>query len=205
MKIRKAKAEENRSVLIAAASRLTKEFGINGVGVEGISKGAGLTHGALYAHFSSKDALIAAALSQNFKMGAECLNDSTSHISLDHYLDSYLSIVHRDNPADGCPMAASASEIGRQDEEIGLSFTEGFLDIAEAINKKLGSSKSSLSRQTRSFAIISALVGGVAMARATAKTDPEVSLQILNSIRMLIRDFEGTSKIKTKTKRNSLS
>ena len=60
LKVTKEKATENRAALVHAAGRLFRERGIDGVGVAEISKKAGLTHGALYAQFPSKEALAAA-------------------------------------------------------------------------------------------------------------------------------------------------
>ena len=54
LKVTKAKAAENRAALVQAAGSLFRERGIDGVGVAEISKKAGLTHGALYAQFPSK-------------------------------------------------------------------------------------------------------------------------------------------------------
>src|SRR5258708_14488391 len=62
MKVTKEKSAENRAALTRTASRLFQERGIDGVGVAEISKAAGLTHGALYAQFPSKQALPAEAL-----------------------------------------------------------------------------------------------------------------------------------------------
>src|ERR1700730_18966164 len=71
LKVTKEKVNENRAALVQAAGRLFRERGIDGVGVAEISKTAGLTHGALYAQFSSKEALAAEALASAFKGGLE--------------------------------------------------------------------------------------------------------------------------------------
>jgi AcrR family transcriptional regulator len=70
MKVTKEKATENRAALLRAASRLFQERGIDGVGVAEISKKAGLTHGALYAQFPSKEALAAEAFTSEILMYA---------------------------------------------------------------------------------------------------------------------------------------
>jgi AcrR family transcriptional regulator len=70
MKVTKEKATENRAALVRAASRLFRERGIDGVGVAEISKKAGLTHGALYAQFPSKEALAAEAFTSEILMYA---------------------------------------------------------------------------------------------------------------------------------------
>src|ERR1700686_1557683 len=71
MKVTKEKAAENRAALVQAAGRLFRERGIDGVGVAEISKKAGLTHGALYAQFPSKEALAAEAFASGLKPGME--------------------------------------------------------------------------------------------------------------------------------------
>src|SRR5437879_10460328 len=73
LKVTKEKAAENRAALVQAAGRLFRERGIDGVGVAEISKKAGLTHGALYAQFPSKEALAAEAFASAFKHGFEQL------------------------------------------------------------------------------------------------------------------------------------
>src|ERR1700736_5262452 len=71
LKVTKEKDAENRAALVQAAGSLFRERGIDGVGVAEISKQAGLTHGALYAQFPSKEALAAEALASAFKGGLE--------------------------------------------------------------------------------------------------------------------------------------
>lgn len=66
MKVSKEKSAENRVALLDAASRLFRLHGVDGVGVNEIAKAAGLTQGALYAHFGSKEALVAEAFSHGF-------------------------------------------------------------------------------------------------------------------------------------------
>src|SRR6202023_4155843 len=71
LKVTKEKAAENRAALVQAAGRLFRERGIDGVGVAEISKKAGLTHGALYAQFPSKEALAAEAFAAASQEGWE--------------------------------------------------------------------------------------------------------------------------------------
>src|SRR5882757_2325839 len=111
LKVTKEKAAENRAALVQAAGRLFRERGIDGVGVAEISKKAGLTHGALYAQFPSKEALAAEAFESAFKGGLEQLTADLDGRppTLTDFLDWYLSFAHRVKLATGCPMAASAS------------------------------------------------------------------------------------------------
>ena len=78
MKVTKQQAAANRAALVQAADRLFRERGIDGVGVAEISKRAGLTHGALYAQFSSKEALAAEALAYGIdRRHARLMSDAT--------------------------------------------------------------------------------------------------------------------------------
>src|SRR5262245_8857161 len=109
MRVSKEKVAENRDALLEAASRLLRLRGIAGVGVAEIAKEAGLTHGALYAHFKSKDELAAEAFTHGFAGNMadtrEWVGDRC--VSFPSYLDGYLSPLMRDKLATGCPMAAS--------------------------------------------------------------------------------------------------
>lgn len=115
---------ENREALLRAASKLFREKGIDGVGVADVAREAGLTHGALYAHFSSKDALAAAAFSEGFagNMAAMRAWAGDRSPSFADYVAALMSERMRDRLATGCPMAASASEAGRQGEAFSESF-----------------------------------------------------------------------------------
>src|SRR5260370_24446713 len=140
VKVTKEKSAENRAALVDAAGRLFRERGIDGVGVEEISKAAGLTHGALYAQFPSKDALAAEALAEGFKRSYArmiAVKDPGGP-SLTGYLDFLVSTSHRDDLAGGCPLTASASEIARQDEAGSAGFAEGFQPMVAAIEAVVG-------------------------------------------------------------------
>ena len=64
MRVSRQQAAENRQRIVEAASRLFRERGFDGVGVDAVMKEAGLTHGGFYGHFASKDALIAEAVAK---------------------------------------------------------------------------------------------------------------------------------------------
>src|SRR5271154_6767955 len=115
MKVTKEQSAENRAALVDTAARMFRERGIDGVGVAEISKAAGLTHGALYGQFPSKQALVAEALAQGLAGGHARMTVSgpDGGPTLFDLLDRYLTLKHRDNLAGGCAMAASASEIAR--------------------------------------------------------------------------------------------
>src|SRR5580693_8164542 len=116
MRVSKEQSETNRTSLLQAAGRLFNEKGIDGVGVAEVAKEAGLTHGALYAHFPSKDALAAEAFAHGFEgnMAGMQAWAGDRHLSFEEHLDALLSTDMRDRLETGCPMTASASEVARQ-------------------------------------------------------------------------------------------
>ena len=193
MKVTKEKAAENRAALVRAAGHLFRERGIDGVGVAEISKKAGLTHGALYAQFPSKEALAAEAFASALKPGFKLMTaDRDGRPSpLTDFLDHYLSVEHRDNLATSCPMSASASEVGRQDKVVCERFTEGFEQLVALMERRLGASAVKADTRQRALAIMAAMIGGVAASRAVAKVDPKLSNQILRAVRQIAGEVAG--------------
>ena len=193
LKVTKEKAAENRAALVLAAGSLFRERGIDGVGVAEISKKAGLTHGALYAQFPSKEALAAEAFASAFKGGLEQITADLNGrpATLTDYLDWYLSFDHRDNLATGCPMAASASEVARQDKVVRERFTEGFQQLVALMERGLGASPVKAENRQRALAMMAAMIGGVAASRAVAKADPKLSNEILRAARRIVGELDG--------------
>src|SRR5215468_10383146 len=102
--------ERTRARVLAQAAAAIRSKGIKRVGVAEIMAGAGLTHGGFYAHFASKDDLVAAAIPQMFDEAMAAFEHQTAgkapSAALAAYVDSYLSPRHRDAQATGCPLAA---------------------------------------------------------------------------------------------------
>jgi TetR/AcrR family transcriptional repressor of nem operon len=162
--------------IVQEASRLFRERGFENVTVGEIMKAAGLTHGAFYAHFDSKQALQEAAVAygQNVSAGRAQSSGATKK-GQKAYADRYLSTRHRDNPGDGCTMAALAQEVARSGPEIKEAFERGFEEILSAAG---GDRKEAIFQAA-------ALLGGVVLARAVQ--DPRLSDEILQSVRQKVR------------------
>ena len=193
MKVTKAKSAEHRAALVETAARLFRERGIDGVGVAEISKAAGLTHGALYGQFPSKQALFAEALAQGLagshaRMAA---SNPDGAPTLPDLLDRYLAPGHRDNLAGGCAMAASASEIGRQDETASARFTEGFEQMVGMVQATLEATTPTADDRARALTITAAMIGGLAMARAAVKSRPDLSDAIMAAVRRVLGEVGG--------------
>jgi len=195
MKVTKRKTAQHRAALVRAAARLFRGRGIDGVGVAEIGKAAGLTHGALYAQFPSKGALAAEALRQGLDRSIAYLTapKHNHRPTLRDYLNRYLSRSLRDNLADGCPMAASASEIARQDALVSARFSEGFERTVDAVQAALGPSKSTASERRRARAIVAAMIGGVAVSRAVLKARPRLADDILTAVREVVGEVGGAT------------
>jgi TetR/AcrR family transcriptional regulator, transcriptional repressor for nem operon len=196
MKVTKQKAAEHRAAIVRAASRMFRERGFDGVGVAEITHEAGLTHGGFYGHFASKDALAAEACAQAFAGGqAKMAASAPPGENLVPYLERYLTKRHRDRCADGCPMAAYGSDIVRQDKAVQARFAEGAESYIRAILERLPATQEGETgaRRERAITILAAMVGGLTLSRATAKSDPELSAEILASVRtQLAQMAEGS-------------
>lgn len=160
--------------IVKEASRLFRERGFENVTVGEVMKAAGLTHGAFYSHFDSKDELQAAAVAYGIKVSHERMQRSNSKKGKESYADRYLSRWHRDNPGDGCTMAALAQEVARSTPELKAAFEKGFEEILSA----QGGDRKEAIFQT------AALLGGVALARAVQNA--RLSDEILESVRQKV-------------------
>ena len=193
MNVSKERTAANRAALVREAGRLLRERGMDGVGVAEICQAAGLTHGALYAQFPSKEALAAEALAYGLDRSFISMTASKGdrRPTLTDYLDRYLSRRHRENLAGGCPMAASASEIARQDESVSLRFSEGFERTVAAVQAALGPTRSMATPRQTALATVAAMIGGVAVSRAVAKAHPRLADEILSAVRQVVGEVSG--------------
>jgi TetR/AcrR family transcriptional regulator, transcriptional repressor for nem operon len=157
--------------IVKEASRLFRERGFENVSVAEVMKAAGLTHGAFYAHFGSKEELQAAAVAYGQKVSLGRVQRSNNKKSKESFADRYLSRWHRDNPGDGCTMAALAQEVARSTPELKTAFEQGLQEIVSASG---GDRKEAIFRTA-------AMTGGIVLARAVQ--DPRLSDEILTSVR----------------------
>lgn len=132
-RVSQAQAEENRRRVVETASRLFREHGTH-VSVADLMKASGLTHGGFYKQFASKEALVNEATAHAFNEFTRLQQDKveqsgTRGPAQRALIDSYLSVEHRDNPAEGCPVAALAIDMAREpeDREASRIFTEGWV------------------------------------------------------------------------------
>ena len=191
MKVSKAQSEENRQAILDAASRLYRVHGLSGVGVADITRDAGLTHGGLYRHFENKDALVREACARAFDWSPPPLDGTGAHTgssaqSLATRVTSYLSTQHRDQPGEGCPVAALAVDAARAGGELSEVFAQGiernierFASVIEGMEQGEPSAKG----RERAMQMLASMVGGMVLARATAAARPALSDEILATVR----------------------
>jgi TetR/AcrR family transcriptional repressor of nem operon len=192
--VKREQSDENREALLATASRLFRERGIDGVGVAEIAREAGLTHGALYAHFRSKDDLATEAFSRGLARSREAFRGKSARRkhSVSGYLDYLLSPLNRDDPGTSCPMTASASEIGRHGKDISARFAKGFQEKASAFEAVLDEAIPEAERRRLAMTIVAAEIGAMAVARAVSKSDPSLSDEILKAVHaVLVKASKG--------------
>ena len=189
MKVSKGKVAEHRAALVETAKKLLQERGFDGAGVLDISREAGLTQGALYGQFKSKDALTAEACRDAFAKGAAAWQQLCEGApdALSAYLDAYLSDAHVQDVASGCLMAACVSEVRRQDPAIGEAFANGFETMVESVQRALSASTPPVSARARALALVCAMVGSVALARALQQSDPALASEIIAAARAELR------------------
>jgi TetR/AcrR family transcriptional repressor of nem operon len=188
MRVSKERAEANRGALLQAASRLFREKGFDGVGVAEVANAAGLTHGALYAHFPSKEALAAAAFSHGFagNMAGIRAWEGGGKRSFDDYLGVLLSKSMRERFATGCPLTASASEIGRQGAAVSENFAQAFEKMVSMVEASLNDVAPASLRRRLAVTSIAAEIGAVAVSRAVLKADKALADEVLESVRETI-------------------
>jgi len=170
MKVSREQVAANRDQIVATAAALFRERGFDGVSVAEVMQGAGLTHGAFYGYFPSKDALAAEAaahaMGESIERWQSLLDDGS--LGLTALVDRYLSPLHRDRPAAGCAIAAVGSEVRRQDAATRKAFAAGMMNEVELLASYLPGRPEE--RRRKAIAIVAQLVGGMIMARAAGKT-----------------------------------
>lgn len=177
MRYDKGHKDLTRQRIIEVASRQFREQGVAAVGLAGIMSDAGLTNGAFYAHFDSKEDLVREVLSHagfrtKLSMAAE------NGTGLAGAIRDYLSQNHRDNPGKGCPTSALVAEIARHPKATRDAFTGKVADVIELIAGGVDAA-SDAERRRKAVAIYALMVGTLQLARAV--NDKRLYGEILQS------------------------
>lgn len=182
MKVSRIQEAENHERILDVATRLFRERGIDGIGVADLMKAAGLTHGAFYGHFKSKEDLVAQACARavlRMKQNWTNVIDQATGDPLEALAATYLTPKHRDGAGRGCPMAALGSEIARQAPPVRRAFTDELRPFLDYLSRNVEGNSKSLRRQ-KALATYAGLVGALIVSRAV--DDLDLSNEILSAV-----------------------
>ena len=181
---RKTKADTHAKILKVAAKRF-RELGLDGIGVADVMEQAGVTVGAFYKHFKSRDELVVEALGTAFKD----LDAWEKHAeSLAQLLENYLTEYHRDNPGAGCAMGALLGDMSRASKSAKTVYTTR-VKHSLAVTAGLLPSEENADKRGRALLILSSLLGALNLSRAVS--DPSLSREILEQVRRQLVDLSS--------------
>ncbi|MEI9430367.1 TetR/AcrR family transcriptional regulator [Mesorhizobium sp. Cs1299R1N3] len=180
MRVSRSQAEQNRQTVIDVASRLFREHGFDGIGLKDLMKGAGLTQGAFYKQFESKEELAAQASRRAMEHATRRWSAvaAGSPDPLEAVIGLYLSTGHREEKSDGCPLVALGSDAARQSEEVRLPFQDGIAAHLEVLDELMPRAESP-GTQRKAMAMLSLMVGAVTISRILG--DEEMSRDFLDA------------------------
>jgi TetR/AcrR family transcriptional repressor of nem operon len=177
MRYGKDQKQATRRRIVEAAGRRFKQDGIDGAGVAAVMSDAGLTNGAFYAHFASKEDLVATVLADQLRAQRQSLDaEPSDRAGLQAFIRSYLSPQHRDQCADGCPSAALLDEIARRPAATRRVFTDELMGVIDDIASRVDPTDAEAARKD-ALTVFGLMVGTLQLARAL--TDRDMSDQLL--------------------------
>src|SRR5436309_10366681 len=178
MRYGKDQKQATRQRILEAAGRRFKQDGIDGAGVATLMSDAGLTNGAFYAHFTSKEDLVANVLADQLRAQHESLDSEPSdRAGLEAFVRSYLSPEHRDHAAEGCPSAALLDEIARRPDATRQVFTDELMAEIDDIASRLDPADLEAARAD-ALTVFGLMIGTLQLARAL--TDRDLSDRLLD-------------------------
>jgi TetR/AcrR family transcriptional regulator, transcriptional repressor for nem operon len=179
MRYDKGRKDDTRRHILDVASAQFRESGIAAVGLAGIMSAAGLTNGAFYTHFASKEDLVREVLTEALTRREERHKANLENgVAIETTIREYLSTRHRDNAGAGCPTAALAAEIARHPKATRNAFTTKMSDVIALMAEQIPSG-SARDRRRKAITIYATMVGALQLARAV--DDRQLSDEILEN------------------------
>ncbi|MER9068808.1 TetR/AcrR family transcriptional regulator [Mesorhizobium sp. M0902] len=192
MRVSRTQAAENRETVINVASRLFRERGFDGIGLKDLMKGAGLTQGAFYKQFASKDDLAAQASRRAMESATRRWSAATAanpDDPLGAVIAFYLSMDHRGEKMDGCPIVALGSDAARQGKDVKAPFEAGIKEHLEILGRFIAETSGG-EFDGRAMAILSTMVGALMLSRVI--NDPDLAQAFLDAAANQVRESAGT-------------
>ncbi|MBV9983595.1 TetR/AcrR family transcriptional regulator [Bradyrhizobium sp.] len=188
MRVSRIQAEENRQNVINVASRLFRERGFDGIGLKDLMEGAGLTQGAFYKQFESKEDLAAQASRRALESASQRWSTAIAENPDDPFgavIAFYLSAGHREEKLDGCPVVALGSDAARQGREVKAAFEAGIKEYLEILGRLIAETDTE-SASCKAMAVLSTMVGALTLSRAV--NDPDLARAILDAAVEQVRE-----------------
>ena len=181
MRVSRIQAAENRQTVINVASRLFRERGFDGIGLKDLMEGAGLTQGAFYKQFESKEDLAAQASRRALESASQGWSTAIAENPddpLGAVIAFYLSAGHRAEKLDGCPVVALGSDAARQGAGVKAAFEEGIKAYLEVLGPLLSQTDGE-DTTGRAMVVLSTMVGAMTLSRAV--NDPDLAQAFQNA------------------------
>ena len=173
MRVSRIQAAENRQTVINVASRLFRERGFDGIGLKDLMEGAGLTQGAFYKQFGSKEDLAVEASRRALESASGRWSDAAAQNPddpLGAVIAFYLSGDHRGEKMDGCPIVALGSDAARQGPDVKAAFEAGIKAHLEIVGRLVAETDGK-DTSGKAMAILSTMVGAVMLSRVVNDAD----------------------------------
>ncbi len=171
-----SRKELTHEQIVSAAARATRRSGYDGTSVADIMNEVGLTHGGFYAHFASRDAMLAEAADRagadSVAVLARVAAAAPPAEALGSMIRAYLSPAHVDGVATGCPVAALGSEMPRQARKVRRAATWRIKEMIDLV-ARYSPDRGERGAYARALVTIATLVGALVLARAV--DDPKLS------------------------------
>lgn len=187
--------EEKRKELLKASGTLVKDRGFAASGVDALTEAAGVTSGAFYSHFASKNDLLKALIENELQTSRE-MWAGNPHESAEEWigyeLDRYLSMSHVRHPGAGCVLPALGAEIARAGEDIRQAYAKELAKGIEVLTQRLGDKE-------LAWAFLCQMVGAILLARTmpdqkAQRAVIESSKRFLQAAVLRMADKSGASK-----------
>ena len=163
---------ETREKLLDSSAVSAKKSGFSVVGVDALMKAIGLSGGAFYSHFSSKDELFASIVERELSQSLDRLGAGQDREKLQRCLKHYLSMAHVEHPESGCALPALGAEIARSEAAIRQQAENWICRLQQSWARTLDS-------ESLAWAILSQCIGALVVARMLAT--PELQRTVLKS------------------------
>ncbi|KAA0694225.1 TetR/AcrR family transcriptional regulator [Halopseudomonas laoshanensis] len=183
----RASKQQSHEHIVSTAAKRFRESGVDGVSIANLMKEAGLTHGGFYKHFTSRDDLVTEALEVALASSRKRYS-SGGDAAFESFVTGYLSIKHRDNPGEGCAVAALANDIPRARGDSKALFTTHLERSFDWIADLLGAEHPDA--RARAIVAFSTMVGALGFARAL--DNEALSQEVLDTVKdYLLRHLQA--------------